>query len=310
MIDSRQRGKRARRALEHLGPDVRARIEQIADEHAQRPPVERGTLIGQAKDVVGRDDVANWCRTAASSNVSRIWQADATAAAASVYFQVALDRSSLKRDYVNQMAAIIVPVLKEPVRTTWLHLLRHGENPATANTGQGKSTAPGKVVWEHIYTPLAGLILSSLASLRLVEELAGPAGRTVHPFGWAPGVDSLRQALQFALLGQRSSYLPPMGFIHSVFARYIVRAGYASIVPFQMSSCRNCQRRFAPAEACTTCTICGNRLETEIRPRCLSIPYLQQCKVHVNGSGSVSYGPPAKPADPRSPVPTPVIKES
>ena len=115
MIDPRHRGKRAQRALALLRPGMRRLVEETALEHASDANGEGGALLDDAKARVRRKDVADWCKEVASDNGTRIWPADAAAAVAGAYFQAVLETQPLFSSYTNQVAAILVHVLKEAV---------------------------------------------------------------------------------------------------------------------------------------------------------------------------------------------------
>jgi len=207
-----------------------------------------------------------------------------------MYFGAAQENKLLWGSYIEQMAALLVSVLKGPVRNMKLQLLTSAEGgPAQAGWGAVREDDCAEDLWQKIYLPLAEHVLLSLASLRLVDDLHGPGSRTIYPFAWAPGADSLQGALAFALLGRAASRPTAGSLLYSTFARYIVRCGYAGIVPFQTFHCDGCRRRVHPAEGADHCAVCGGELRVEITPQCLSITYLQQCVLRSHPDGRTYY---------------------
>lgn len=263
---------------------MRRLAEEAALERASDANGENGALLDNAKALVRRKDVADWCKEVASDNGARIWPADAAAAVAGAYFQAVLETQPLFRSYTDQVAAILVNVLKEAVLKMKLRIFAGDGEPSGAEPDAGKA-----FVWESIYVPLARHVLASLASLRLVDELNGPGKRTVCPFAWTPGLDSLQRALEFILLGQALSGRLHAGFLYSRFARYVVRAGYAGIVPFQTFQCNECRRRVYRLIESDRCRVCGGVLESEIKPQCLAITYLSRCTAHADNNGKLYF---------------------
>ncbi|NQT19043.1 MAG: hypothetical protein HQ592_05010 [Planctomycetes bacterium] len=291
MIDPRHRGKRAQRALAMFKPEMKQLVEEIVLAHASHADGEGGALLDNAKAVVRRKDVTDWCKEVASDGNRSIWPADAAAAVAAAYFQAVLETQPLFHSYTNQVAAILVHVLKEAVYKMKLRLfLDHYEPRSEGNGLSACEPDKGKAfVWQKIYVPLAGQVLISLASLRLTDELNGPDSRTVYPFAWVPGLDSLQRALEFMLLGQALQGGLHAGFVYSRFVRYVVRAGYAAIVPFQTFHCCCCRRRIYKLTQTDTCTACGSAVHGEIRPQCLSTAYLNQCAATSDSDGRLYY---------------------
>jgi len=290
MIDPHQRGKRARRAFASAGPEIREMVRGIVRGHVEGVFQENDTLIRNARNAVRRKTVAGWCRNVASGSKGRIWIADAWAAIAAMYFGAAQENQLLWGSYRDQMGAILFSVLKRPVRSMKLQLLMGAEDgPAQAGCNAIREDDESVNLWQKIYLPLAEHVLMSLASLRLVDELHGPGRRTIYPFAWAPGADSLQGALAFALLGRTASRPTAGSLLYSTFARYVVRCGYAGIVPFQTFHCDSCWRPVHAAESTGHCAVCGSELRVEIRPQCLSIAYLQQCAPQFHADGRMYY---------------------
>jgi len=203
------------------------------------------------------------------------------------------------------VAAMLGGNLRAAVRMTRLDLPQraspHTSGPDRGGGRQGTGRGRDVPLWDDLYMPLAAFVLLSIARMRLVYELLGGGRPLDHPFGWAPGADSLRTALRFALLLQEDPRrFRPTAFLASPFARHVVWTGLARIVPFKIPVCSRCGRDNPQDGPARQCISCGAEIEDRTRLRLLGTGYLARCAVRFDASGAPLYCPPDRPTAPEA----------
>jgi len=288
MIDPCRRGRRARRALPLVRPEIRSLVLDAVQRHAQ----DNCRMIANVKELLMAEPVQDWCRALAAGSEDKIGKPDATAAVASLYLKAALANQSLNDNYTQQMGAVLVPVLKRAIRFTKLGEWVPQDAPPPA-----KGIHP--FLWERIYTPMASHVLLSLSEMRLLKT--GPVNTGPgRPFAWSPLYDSLGAVCEFALLGKLPAQ-PPRRFIYSPFARFLIHKGYAAIVPVQTYVCQQCGRGAAGPPP-GRCRVCGGLLECVIRPHCLSVAHIHGCRRTRREEGRVFFVTENSPASADRPI--------
>jgi len=280
-IDSRMRGKRALQALAYAAPELNELIEHKVNEHDEQTGKEEPTLIRMVLDVVRDSTVSRWCRHAAGASGWRIKPSDASAAAVSLYFKAALEHTSLHKSLQTQLAAILGSTLKPSLHRMALYYRKCDDTSLEWSATPQSRTE----VWQNILLPLADLMLKSFAAGRLVIASEDTLHRRL--LAWSPERDNLRDVLRTALLHGRQT---TDAILQSPFAYYLINAGLASIVPFALSICLQCSRRFIEANRCK-CPSCNHALQTAIRPLCLSSVYLESCVRHLE-ENTIYYSAP------------------
>ena len=133
--------------------------------------------------------------------------------------------------------------------------------PALEKIGIETCGPAGEELQHEVAAPLALVFLKSLAAGRKDLRLIGqgdPDRADGPPFGWAPGIDSLRPLLRYLVLGQVPGRFQSHGFLSSPLARLLRTAGLAVQVVVQRYVCPRCRVR-SDGVVCK-CRQCGSPL--------------------------------------------------